>query len=146
MIVVDTNVILSAFVRAQGSRNARKALEKDRVWRVPRLWRSEFLSGAREAIRKVQVDVSAAMLAYNDALAHFALREMIPDPRRVLEACTTPRVLSSYDAEFLVLAADLGCSVVTEDAKFAAASKAPEIVALFGRDRVSLVEDYLELR
>jgi len=48
-----------------------------------------------------------------------------------------------YDAHYLVIAHELGCPVVTEDRKFAAAAKDPEIVKLVGKDRVLLVEDYL---
>ena len=56
--------------------------------------------------------------AFDDAVALFGLAEVQPDPNRVLAAVTQVPSLSSCDAEFLAVAQQLDCRVVTQDADF----------------------------
>jgi len=143
VIVVDANVIASAYTRVQGHAAARQALDRDEDWRVPSLWRVEYLSALRWAIFELGATLDAAEMAYKDAVELFGHRELPVAARRVLELSSLKRKLSVYDAHYLVLAHELGCPVVTEDQKFAAAAKDPEIVEVVGKNRVLLVEAYL---
>ena len=118
MIVVDTNLITSAFLRSQERKRAIAALERDADWRVPPLWRSEFLSACRHGIRTAGMDLVRCAEALDSAVALFGLHEVAPDPRLVLAAVKTVASLSSYDAEFLALGQQLGCRVVTQDLDF----------------------------
>lgn len=136
MIVVDTNVIASCFIRVAESPRAREALERDTDWRVPPLWRSEFLSAARHAMARDRVTPAKAGAAFEAALALFAHRETVPGHRRVLRLVHADPRLSSYDAEFLALAHQLGTRVLTQDVDFAKA----------GRAGVVLLGDYLDAR
>ena len=118
MIVVDTNVIASAFLRIEDRQLAIAALERDRDWRVPPLWRSEFLSACRYGIRNAGLKVARCAEAFDEALARFSLAEVQPDPNRVLAAVALVPSLSSSDAEFLALAQQLDCQVITQDEDF----------------------------
>jgi predicted nucleic acid-binding protein len=118
VIVVDTNVITAAFLRSEDRRRARVVLEEDREWRVPPLWRSEFLSACRHGIRVAGMKPARCAEAFNTALALFGPGEVQPDPYRVLAAVGRIPALSSYDAEFLALAQQLDCRVVTQDLDF----------------------------
>ena len=69
MIVVDTNVITSAFLRSEERKRAIAALERDLDWRVPPLWRSEFLSACRHGIRVAGMDVRGCVGAFESAVA-----------------------------------------------------------------------------
>ena len=143
MIVVDANVIASAFTRVDGQVAARKALDRDDDWKVPTLWRVEYLSALRWAILELGATLDAAMGAYEDAGELFGHREVPVAPRRVLEIGSARRTLSVYDAHYLALAHQFDCVVVTEDRKFATAANDPQVVRRVGKGRVLLVDDYL---
>jgi predicted nucleic acid-binding protein len=118
VIVVDTNVITSIFFRTEERKVALSVLEQDRDWRVPPLWRSEFLSACRHGIRAAGMSRAGCAQAFDQAVALFGLAEVQPDPNRVLAAVALVPALSSYDAEFLAVAQQLGCRVVTQDVDF----------------------------
>lgn len=133
MIIVDTNVISSVFLRSTERKRALAALEFDTDWRLPPLWRSEFLSTCRHGIRTAGMKVSRCVEAFDSAMLLFAHREWMPAPGRVLDLVATTSALTSYDAEFLALAEEFETRVVTQDKDF----------AKLGGKRVVLLEDYL---
>lgn len=52
MIVVDTNIIGYLFLTSNQSLSAEQALQKDREWVAPLLWRSEFCNVLALYVRK----------------------------------------------------------------------------------------------
>ena len=124
MIVVDTNVIASAFLERPDSTDCREALGKDREWVVPPLWRSEFLSVLRYGMHlsDTALPLAIALPAMNAAELLFGPCERPPDAGLVLSLCS--RRLKSYDAEFLALAEELDVQVLSNDVEFLAAAGA----------------------
>ncbi len=113
MIVVDNNVI-SGFVLPKDDFHAEAVAvrKKDADWHAPALFRSEFRSVARKNLIKGESEdllIQAAQAAkmsvtiheLNDAEVFSIIREM-------------PKT-SSYDAEYVALARQLGCRLVTTD-------------------------------
>lgn len=114
MIVVDTNVIASLLLQSEYSAAAAKAIEQDRDWCVPRLWRSEFRNVLSTAVRSRLFDLSLALRAWETAEAVVAGAEFEPagfDVLRLAQAsgCT------AYDCEYVAVAKDLNVYLVTLD-------------------------------
>ena len=137
MIVVDTNLITSIFFRTDERKLALSVLERDRDWRVPPLWRSEFLSACRHGIRAAGMSKAGCAQAFDQAVALFGLAEMQPDPNRVLAAVALVPTLSSYDAEFLAVAQQLECRVVTQDVDFIRSAARIEVGRVVGLAEVA---------
>ncbi len=129
MIVVDTNVLAYLLIEGPRTGQARRLAEKAPGWRLPELWKIEFLnvllnywkfggmeSGEVEAVwdRSSRLDfVSEAPVSYAGAM-RLARRFRV----------------SAYDAAFLALAESLGTVCVTEDRKLRQA--APDLAVSMG--------------
>ncbi len=114
MIVADTNLVAYLLVPSGRSEAAEAVRLRDPTWGVPPLWRSELRSVLVQSLRggtmtRIQADAASA-----DAEALLAHNERAPETARVLDVALE-HGLSSYDAEFVALAEELGVPLVTDD-------------------------------
>ncbi len=114
MIVVDTNLVSYLLIEGERTEATRGVWQKDPDWRLPPLWRSEFLNVLATIVR-------ASDLSHDDALATWLLatdllrgQELEPAGQSVLEAALRYG-LSAYDAHFVVVAENLNATLVTGD-------------------------------
>ncbi len=131
MIVVDTNVVAYAVVPGERTEAALAVTEKDSHWLAPRLWRSELRNVLATARRVQQMDLASALAAFA------AAEELVEDVD--LEGSTQACLelaqgggISAYDAEFVLVAAQMGLQLVTGDHRLARAFA----------DRAILLEDF----
>lgn len=114
MIAVDTSVLFNVFVEGEQSRLAEQVFERDDHWLAPHLWRSEFRNTLTKSIRAGFLDLRDALqiMAEAEILISDGDCEVASDD--VLELAAAAGC-AAYDAEFVVLARDLGVPLVTTD-------------------------------
>lgn len=113
MIVVDTNIIVYLKLQSGKSEMAAQAYQKDPDWRVPLLWRSEFVNMLALYLRKGILSLSDAQRILDDALSLVSSEYQVA-PERILEL-VSKSFCSAYDCEYVALAQELGAKLVTED-------------------------------
>ncbi len=114
MIVVDTNVIAYLFLPGERTDSAERLLKKDAEWSAPLLWRSEFRNVLAGYLRRDLTDLRTAFQIMTQAEDLLRGREFSVSSSDVLRQVASSRC-SAYDCEFVVLAEDLGVSLVTTD-------------------------------
>ena len=114
MIVVDTNVIASLLLHSEYSNAAATALELERDWHVPRLWRSEFRNVLSTAVRTGILDFSHSLRTWETAEALVAGSEYEPAGFDVLRLAQSSNC-TAYDCEYIAVAIDLQAPLVTLD-------------------------------
>src|SRR5689334_15318327 len=115
MIVADTNLVVAAVLESPMSKAAEAARARDKQWVAPRLLRSELLNVLTKYVLLAHaIDRDRAVRVFRRALALVSLEEEETDPVEVLNT-SIQAGLSSYDAEFVVLARRLGARLVTLD-------------------------------
>ena len=93
---------------------AQRVLERDPVWAVPLLWRSEFRSVLAAFMRQRDLSVSDAWRAHGLADQLVAGQEFTVPGERVL-ALVAASACSAYDCEYVALAEELAVPLVTAD-------------------------------
>ena len=88
----------------------------DPDWRMPPLWQSEFRHVLLKYVRPGLIEAAQAQALWQKAVDRFGLQAEQVDGQRVLELAIRSGC-SSYDAEFVVLAEQLGCRLLTFDRK-----------------------------
>jgi len=129
MIVADTNLISYLVITSERTSDAQKVLEKDPLWAVPYLWRSEFCNVLSVYLRKQFLTLADAQINFEHAQQLILGREYQVVPGRVLELAAASSC-TSYDCEFVALAQDLRVKLVTGD---------KQILAQFPETAVDLV-------
>ena len=114
MIVADANVILYALTQGEHTAAARKALEGEDGVAVPTLWRLEVANALAVILRRGLLTPEEATQAFTGALATFSSREHDVAPDAALRIALESN-LSAYDSEYVALARQLGCTLVTND-------------------------------
>jgi len=114
VIVVDSNVVAYTFLEGVQTQLALKVRDLDPDWRLPELWRHEYLN-----ILATYARHGGATLATTGRLWRRASRLLASSPKPVdmllaLELAARHN-LSAYDAQFMALAVTLGVRCVTED-------------------------------
>ncbi len=130
MIVIDTNIIGYLYLNSERSEQAEKVLLKDAEWAAPILWRSEFRNVLAQYIRKEILSYEDAIRVMEEATLLMEGREYEVPSMEVL-LLVRESTCSAYDCEFVVLARELGVSMVTVD---------KQILREFPKDAVSLDE------
>jgi predicted nucleic acid-binding protein len=115
-LVPDTNVLAELFLPARQSTRVIWWWERDRDWRLPPLWQSEFRHVLLKYIRADLLETTKALAIWQKAYERLAPLEHAVDGQEVL-ALAIRHQCSSYDAEFVVLAQQLGCPLLTFDRK-----------------------------
>lgn len=114
MIVVDTNVVAYFFIEGARTAGARALWQSDPDWRLPPLWRHEYLNVLATFTRRGGADIAAARKLWRSAVALLEDGEQGVDSELALELAVTHEI-SAYDAQFVALAHALGVTLVTED-------------------------------
>lgn len=116
MIVVDVNVVVH-LLTASGKHDAARALwERDPDWRLPALWRHEFLNVLATMTREGYLSQEDAATLWERALSLLAAAEATVDWVHALDLAIGCRI-SAYDAQYVAVAQSLKTSLVTEDAR-----------------------------
>jgi len=114
VVVVDTNVVAYALIEGSKTVLAQRVRERDSMWRLPELWRHEFLNVLSTHARHGGVSSSEADVLWQEAMALLANCELPVDMRKALRL-SIQFGISAYDAQYIVLAQSLGVPCVTED-------------------------------
>ena len=114
MIVVDTNLIVHFFAKGDNSELSARILVMDPGWSAPLLWRSEFRNTLVKCVRGKLIEWSDAFQIMNEAESLMAGNEYAVVSGDVLSLAASS-ACSVYDAEFVVLARELGVPLVTTD-------------------------------
>lgn len=114
MIVADTNLLLAYMVEGPLTPLAKKWAAAAKVWHVPMLWRYEFTNAINTYLRNGLLMPSAGPEILSEALESFSAHEHATDQLKVLDVSLRLRI-SPYDANFVVLAEQLGTYCVTND-------------------------------
>jgi predicted nucleic acid-binding protein len=120
VIVVDTNVVAYLLIEGDKTPAARVVWQRDPAWRLPPLWRSEFLNVLATSVRADVLDAAQARDAWQRASVLLARSEVEPGAEAVLSLAIA-HGLSAYDAHFVAVAESLGVTLVTEDRRILAA-------------------------
>jgi len=116
MIVVDTNVLAYLWLPGERTTAAERLLKRDPDWNAPILWRSEFRNVLAGCLRRGDVNLETALSILDGAEGQMRGREFSVPSAQVL-ARVEKSDCSTYDCEFVVLADELGVSLVTSDEK-----------------------------
>jgi predicted nucleic acid-binding protein len=114
VIVADANTILYALTPGEHTEAARAALESADGVAVPALWRLEVANALAVITRRGLLTREQGSQAFTDALATFSSREHDVAPAAALSVALESN-LSAYDAEYVALARELTCTLVTND-------------------------------
>lgn len=129
MIVADTNLLAFLNIESAQSQAARQVVLRDPEWVAPVLWRSELRNTLMKCFRGGLIgrDEAFAIMADAESMMSFNEYDIASDDVLELAAETG---CSAYDAEFVVLAKDLGVPLVTTDKelleKFSETAVTPE--------------------
>lgn len=113
MIVADTNLIVYLFITGDKSALANEVLKKDSRWISPPLWQSEFRNVLAGYIRRGMA-LEKAQQIMRDALAVMENRQVEPSSEKIIELLAKSKC-TAYDAEFVVLAEQVGVKLITAD-------------------------------
>jgi len=116
MIVADASLLAHLLIPSPESALAEDVYRKDPAWSAPVLWRSELSSVLLKHMRHFGMKIELARAVVEKALLVIRGRETLPPAPAVLEAALFFNV-SAYDAEYLVLARQLGVPLLTFDRK-----------------------------
>ena len=120
MIVADTNLVAYLLIEGDRTPIARQVYTRDPDWRLPPLWRSEFLNVLATSVRAGVLTHEQAQGAWSAGKRRFADAEVEPGGEAVL-AAALKRGISAYDAQFVVVAERLSARLVTSDRRLTAA-------------------------
>lgn len=114
MIVADSNLIAYLLIPGDKSALADEVLLKDSEWAVPLICRSEVRNILTLYMRHEGMSLSQARRTMEKAESLWRSREFAVPSDDVLEL-TFQHSITAYDGEFVVLAKQLGVSLVTFD-------------------------------
>ena len=114
MIVVDTNIIAYSLIEGEFTHWTRKLTALDSHWRLPSLWRHEFLNILAQYAQSDGCTLEEARMVWEKALKNFEPCEYPVDMSGALKIACTDKI-TGYDAQFIALAQSLEVPCVTED-------------------------------
>ena len=114
MIVADTNLFIYLYVQGQRTEESEAVLQRDALWAVPLLWRSEFRNSLIGLVRAHALQLDDALTLIDEAERWLTGREYSVLSRQVLTLAKRSGC-SAYDCEFVALAQDLEVPLVTND-------------------------------
>ncbi len=116
MLVADTNVLIELFQPTLNAEAVQAVWASDQDWHLPGLWIPEFRHILLKYLRAGAILPDQALAILTDANAQFAQRTISVNTAECL-AIAHRHGRSSYDAEFVVLAQQLQCPLLTFDRK-----------------------------
>lgn len=114
MIVVDTNVIAYVLIEGDKTALAQQVAKKDPDWKVPPLWRHEFLNVLATSARAEVIDALQAEALWHKGLDLLVRAEREADGSASLKLAIE-HAISAYDAQYIALAQSLETQCITED-------------------------------
>lgn len=114
MIVVDVNVVAYFMIEGDKTAQARDLLNHDSTWRLPPLWRHEYLNVLATFTREGGATLAEVQGLWRQAIQLFGPLEQRVDMESALALAGSQRV-SAYDAQYIALAQQLHTVCVTED-------------------------------
>lgn len=122
MIVVEDMILAYALIDVPGlSEDVNRSLEKDAACASPPLWRSELRNVLLKYVRTDHPDVPGSELGLNDALRKMQTAEQFMNGH-TMEVSTDDVLrladrsgLTAYDCEYVALAKETGCELLTPD-------------------------------
>ena len=114
--VADTNVVAALLLRRAENPDVTDSFVRDPDWRVLSLWRSEFRHVLLKHVRSNLLSSTQALAVWSRALTRLESKEHAIDGHLVLDLAIRSGC-STYDAEFVVLAQQLNCPLLTFDRK-----------------------------
>ena len=114
MIVVDVNVVAYFMIEGEKTSQARDLLKHDSNWRLPSLWRHEYLNVLATFTREGGATLADARRLWRQATQLFGSLERRVDMESALALADAQRI-SAYDAQYIALAQQLQTVCVTED-------------------------------
>ena len=135
MIVADANVIAYFWLPGDFTAQAESALEHDADWVVPYLWRSEFRNILATYVRGKRLSPMDAQTICASAEDMLRGREYAVTGRSALDLAFSSN-MSAYDCEYVALADEFNCTLVSGDRKLVKAfTKRSVLLADFGKKR-----------
>jgi predicted nucleic acid-binding protein len=114
MIVVDVNVVVYCFIEGQRTVAARKLRTLDADWRLPDLWRHEYLNILATWSRQGGASLADTQILWRNTVRLLAPCEQPVNMESAL-ALACEHNISAYDAQYVALAQRLRTRLVTED-------------------------------
>jgi len=114
VIVVDVNVVAYFLVKGEKTAAARDLLHRDPDWRLPALWRHEYLNVLATFAREGGATIAEAQTLWRRGVELFGTREQSVDMESALALAVENRI-SACDAQYIALARRLQTVCVTED-------------------------------
>ena len=116
IIVGDTNLVVYLHVESEFTARARQVYAIDSVWVFPPVAHSEAANALTTLTREKWISAETALLCLGliEPRIVAGFRDV---PMKAVLQLATERGISAYDAQFIVLAMQLGISLVTEDGK-----------------------------
>ena len=116
MIVVDSNILAYLYLPGDFTVAAEALLEKHSKWTAPVLWRSEFRNILAGYLRRKAITFERAHSIQAEAENLMSSAEFEVDSLAVLELVRDSDC-SAYGCEFVALAMQMKCKLVTLDGK-----------------------------
>jgi predicted nucleic acid-binding protein len=116
MVVVDTNVLVELFLPSNKAEAVQDWWIAEPDWRLPALWICEFRHIHLKYLRAGLIELPKALIHLTDAAQQFLPQTVSIDSTVALQLAHQYGC-SSYDAEFVVLAQQLDCPLLTFDGK-----------------------------
>jgi predicted nucleic acid-binding protein len=114
VIVADTNLLVYDSIEMIQSRLAKQWRQEEPVWCVPSLWQFEFTNAIMSNVRAGKIEQEAGVAIIIKAIAMYSVNEYGVDQIDVYRVALRYRI-STYDANYVVLAEMLGTVCVTGD-------------------------------
>ena len=114
VIVVDTNLVAYAFIEGTHTPLTAQVREKDAEWRLPVLWRHEFLNILATYVRHGGMELRQSLAVWDRAMKLLVPCERVVDMTLALHLAVANHI-SAYDAQFIALAQSLNTVCLTED-------------------------------
>lgn len=114
MIVVDVNIVAYFLIEGEKTTSARDLLRREPDWRLPALWRHEYLNVLATFARNGGATTAEMLSLWRRGVEWLGPREQSVDMESVLVLAVENRI-SAYDAQYIALAQKLRTICVTED-------------------------------
>jgi predicted nucleic acid-binding protein len=105
VIVVDTNVVSYALIQGPFTALARQVRKADPVWRLPELWKHEYLNVLVTYIRTSGLEAKTALRLWNQADEMLSGLTVSVDNHLAIRLAVEKKI-GGYDAQFV---ANSGC-------------------------------------
>lgn len=116
MIVVDVNIIVNLFIEGEHSTAAAELYEQNDQWHCPDIWLHEMTNVMSTYVKHGGLSQKKGEQILNNAMAYF-LDTTFSMPMTDVLKCSFKYNISTYDAEYIVLAKMNKTRLVTVDKK-----------------------------